>query len=104
MTALLALTLGALATWLLRVGFVTILPADRLPVRLRRALPHVGPAVLAALVISSLAGTGGPAALFTPSAQHVALLAAALVAVRFRNLAAPIAAALLVMLLVGAVA
>ena len=103
MTALLALSLGALATWLLRVGFIALLPADRLPAALRRALPHVGPAVLAALVVSSLAGSGGPAALFAPSAQHVALLAAALVAVWIRNLAAPIAVAVLVMLVAGAV-
>ncbi len=80
MTALVALSLGALATWLLRVGFITLLPADRLPARLRRALPHVGPAVLAVLVVSSLAGPGGLSALLTPSAQHAALLAAALVA------------------------
>lgn len=103
MSALIALSAGALATWLLRVGFITLLPADRLPVRLQRALRYVGPAVLAALVVSSLAGRAGPPALVQPSAQHLALLAAALVALRIRNLAAPLGAALLVMVVAGAV-
>jgi branched-subunit amino acid transport protein len=103
MSAFVALALGALATWLLRVSFITLLPADRLPDRLRRSLRHVGPAVLAALVVTSLMGTGGPAALAAPSAEHVALLAAGVVAWRFRNLVAPITAAVLVMLVVGAV-
>ena len=103
MSAFIGLSLGALATWLLRVGFITLLPADRLPEGLRRALRHAGPAVLAALVVTSLVGHSGPAALVQPSAQHLALLAAALVAWRVRNVAAPIAVALLVMMIAGAV-
>jgi branched-subunit amino acid transport protein len=102
MSAFVALSLGALATWLLRVAFIAVLPADRLPEGLLRALRHVGPAVLGALVVTTLVGHDGLPALFVPSARHLALLAAALVAVRFRNLAAPIAAALLVMLVAGA--
>ena len=58
--------------------------------------------MLAALVVTSLMGSGGPAMLADPSAEHVALLAAGVVAWRFRNLVAPIAAAVLVMLVVGA--
>jgi branched-subunit amino acid transport protein len=103
MSALVALSIGALATWLLRVSFITVFPADRLPARVRRPLPHVGPAALAALIVSGLAGPGGPAAVFTPAAEHIALLAAGLVAWRFRNLVAPIVAALLVMSIEGAV-
>jgi branched-subunit amino acid transport protein len=95
----LALSLGALATWLLRVSFIGLLPADRLPAAVRRSLPHVGPAVLGALVVTGLVGQGGPAALLQPSPRHLALLAAGLVAWRIRNLAAPMAAALAVMLL-----
>ena len=94
---MLALSLGALATWLLRVSFIGFVPADRLPAAVRRALAHVGPAVLGALVVTGLIGHRGPAALLVPSASHLALLVAGLVAWRIRNLAAPIAAALAVM-------
>jgi branched-subunit amino acid transport protein len=101
MTVLLALSGGALTTWLLRISFITLLPADRLPPRLRRSLRHAGPAVLGALVVTGLAGHGDAAALLVPSARHLALLVAGLVAWRFRNLAAPIAAALAVMVVAG---
>jgi len=101
MSALLALSAGALATWLLRVSFLTLLPADRLPAQLRQALRHIGPAALGALIVSSLVGQGGLPALVIPSAEHVALLAAGLVAWRIRNLAAPMAAALAVMTVAG---
>lgn len=98
MTTLLAC---AAATWLLRVALITILPADRLPDRVRNALPHVGPAVLGALIIGGLTRDGGPAALFVPSAAPLALLAAGVVAWRVKGLATPMAAALLVMLAAG---
>jgi branched-subunit amino acid transport protein len=103
MTGLLALSGGALATWLLRVSFITLVPADRLPPGLWRALRHAGPAVLSALIVTGLAGHGDAAALLVPSARHLALLIAGLVAWRFRNLAAPIAAALAVMVVAGLV-
>lgn len=104
MTGLLALSGGALTTWLLRVSFITLLPADRLPPRVRRSLRHAGPAVLSALIVTGLAGQGGAAALLVPSARHLALLVAGLVAWRVRNLAAPIAAALAVMVVAGLLA
>jgi branched-subunit amino acid transport protein len=99
MSALVALSLGALATWLIRVSFIAVFPAERLPAGVRPTLPNVGPAALAALVVTGLAGDGGPAALFTPSAGHLAVLAAGLLAWRFRNLLAPIAAALVIVLI-----
>jgi branched-subunit amino acid transport protein len=102
MSALLTLSACAAATWLLRVTFITVLPADRLPDAVHRALRYAGPAVLGAMVVTSLIGPGGLPAL-APSARHLALLAAAIVAWRVRNLAAPIAAALIVMIVVGAV-
>jgi branched-subunit amino acid transport protein len=101
MSALLVLSACALATWLLRVSFLNLLPADLLPAGLRRALNNVGPAALGALVVTGLVGHGGLPALLVPSAQHVALLVAALVAWRIRNLAAPMAAALAVMIASG---
>jgi branched-subunit amino acid transport protein len=61
MTALLALTGAVLVTWVLRVLVITVLPASRLPDRVRQTLPDVGPAVLAALVAAALfAAPGGP--------------------------------------------
>jgi branched-subunit amino acid transport protein len=73
-----------------------------LPGAAHRALRYAGPAVLGAMVVTSLIGPDGLAAL-APSARHLALLAAALVAWRVRNLAAPIIAALAVMLVAAAV-
>ena len=103
MSALLTLSACAVATWLLRVTFITVLPADRLPDAVHRALRHAGPAVLGAMVVTSLIGPDGLAAL-APSTRHLALLAAGIVAWRVRNLAAPIAAALVVMIVAGVVA
>ena len=94
----------AAATWFLRVVLITVLPADRLPARVRDALPHVAPAVLAALIAGGLVRGDGLRGLFVPTPTHLALLAAGVVAWRFRNLAAPIAAALLVMLAAGLLA
>lgn len=99
MSALLALSAGALATWLLRIGFIALLPADRLPPGLRRTLRHLSPAVLGTLAVTGLIGHGGLPALLTPSTGHLALLAAALFAWRIRNPAVPVAAAVLVVLL-----
>jgi uncharacterized membrane protein len=52
MTALLIVLGASLATWLLRIGFITVLPAERLPARVQRAFDDVAPAVLAAIVVS----------------------------------------------------
>ena len=94
MTAVLTLFGGAVASYLLRVLLLAVVPAERLPARVREALPHVGPAVLAALIVGTLAHTPSVAA-------ALALLAAGLAAWRFRSLAAPMAAALLVMTTAG---
>ena len=88
----------AAVTWVLRVLLIVAVPADRLPDRVREALPDVGPAVLAALIVGSLVHGGGLLALVTPTPPHLALIAAGAVAWRFRSLAAPMAVALLVVL------
>jgi branched-subunit amino acid transport protein len=100
----LALAVGALATWLLRAGFIALLPADRLPPRVRRALRHVGPAVLGGMIVTMLVGHGGLTALVTPRPEHVALLAAGLVAWRVRTVLAPMVVALAVMVAAGLLA
>lgn len=63
MTGMTALLLVALASWLLRIGFVVLLPAHRLPDAARGALGHVAPAALAAIVavdlVQLVTGSGG---------------------------------------------
>ena len=94
MTALLVLLAVAAGAWALRVGFVTIIDVETLPAPVREALDHVGPAVLAALIITTLAHGNGHAGL-RPSLPVVAgLIAAALVALRTGNLLWPLAAAM----------
>jgi branched-subunit amino acid transport protein len=50
MTALLAMVLLGAGSWLLRVMFILVVPAERIPPKVREALGHLPPAVLAALV------------------------------------------------------
>jgi branched-subunit amino acid transport protein len=54
-TSVLVLLLAAVATWLLRVCFITLVPASTLPTRVRLALDDVRPAVMAALLVTHLA-------------------------------------------------
>ena len=104
MTALPLLAVGALVTYVLRIGFITLLPAERLHPRVRRTLRHVGPAVLGAMIVTMLVGHGGLRALATPDARHLALLVAAVVAWRVRHVAVPMAAALAVVVAAGLLA
>ncbi|MET9315864.1 AzlD domain-containing protein [Kribbella sp. NPDC003505] len=54
MTALLALlALGAIS-WVLRIIFITLVPADRLPARLRDGLEYLAPAVLSSIIAVEL--------------------------------------------------
>lgn len=64
MTGFIASVGAAVATYVLRILLITLVPASRLPDSVRRLLPHVGPAVLAALVAAALfrpSGTLQPA-------------------------------------------
>src|SRR4029079_7310433 len=54
MSAILVLLLGAIGTYLLRLLFITLIPAHRLPDRARAALQLVGPAALAALIATDI--------------------------------------------------
>ncbi|MGZ4602806.1 MAG: AzlC family ABC transporter permease, partial [Kineosporiaceae bacterium] len=53
----LALSLVALASWLLRIGLIVIVPVSRLPGTLRSSLDHLAPAVLASIVTVDLSHT-----------------------------------------------
>jgi branched-subunit amino acid transport protein len=82
----LALVLLGLASWLLRIGLLVLVPASRLPAAVRGALVHVAPAVLAPLLALDLlqALRATPA---TAGATAAAAVAIAAVAWRTRNVA-----------------
>lgn len=83
------IVLSALATYGLRAAFLVGDPArPRLPAWLSRGLPYVAPAVLAALVTSSLAAVDDSAML---AIRAVSLAGAALVAWRTESVLASLA-------------
>jgi branched-subunit amino acid transport protein len=89
MTAVLVLGLAAVVTWGLRILFISLVPAARLPEHVQAALGDVAPAVMAALVVGSLTHGRGVAGL-VPSDVAAAVLAAA-VAWWTRNLGLTVA-------------
>jgi branched-subunit amino acid transport protein len=101
MTAFLVLFAAGAVSWLLRVLFITLVPASRLPAGLRSALEHGGAAVPAALIATALAHQGGPAALVVPSPALLALVASGAVAWWTRQLAATVAAGVAAFWLLG---
>jgi branched-subunit amino acid transport protein len=54
-TGLAVLAAAGALSWVLRIGLITLLPAERLPAAFRAALDHLAPAVLAAIVATELA-------------------------------------------------
>jgi branched-subunit amino acid transport protein len=88
MTVPIVLLLAAVSTWLLRVFFITLVPAGLLPARVRAALDDVAPAVMAALIVTHLAGGKGVGGL-VPS-DLAAALVAAVVAWRTEQLSATV--------------
>ncbi len=82
----LALLAGVAVTYVLRITFIALVPADRLPRGIRDALDDVGPAAMAAILATHLAHGGTPPS--PPTLVGVAVAAA--VAWRTRNLAATV--------------
>jgi branched-subunit amino acid transport protein len=76
----------AVGTFVLRAGPALLLADRELPGPVRRALRNVGPAVLAALVVVSVAAGGNGAAPGVEVAEVVALVVAGVVAWWRRNL------------------
>jgi branched-subunit amino acid transport protein len=95
-TTVLVLFAVAAGTWALRVAFVTIVDVDTLPSLAREALDYVGPAVLAALIVTTLAHGEGHTGLRPSPPEIAGLVAAALVALRTGSLLWPLAAAMAV--------
>lgn len=83
MTAVLMLTAAVLITWAMRVVFITVVPAGRMPTRIQRALDDVAPSVMAAIVALELAG--GHAGSGLPPVEAGGALVGAVVAWRTRN-------------------
>lgn len=98
-----ALTLAAVAvgSWGLRSAFITVVDVDDLPAVVRGALDQIGPAVMAGLVVTSIAHGEGHAGLVTPPAELAGLAAAALIALRFGSLLWSVAGAVGAYLVVG---
>jgi branched-subunit amino acid transport protein len=81
MNDLVVLLLLGLASWVMRVGLLVLLPASRLPAAVRASLDHLAPAVLAAILVLDLgdsvtAAPGGGSAIATLAAGGVIGIAA----------------------------
>jgi branched-subunit amino acid transport protein len=88
MSVLLLVLASTLVTWGARVLLIGVVPADRLPARLRPVLDDVAPIVLAAMLATTLVAGGGRAAATSPTT--LALLAGATVAWRTGHLVATV--------------
>lgn len=86
---LLIVLAAAVGTWVLRVAFITLVPAEQLPGRIRRALDDAGPVVLAAMVAHAAVAGHGTGLRLVPMA--VGGVAAALVAWRTASLVGTVA-------------
>ncbi|TCO45607.1 branched-subunit amino acid transport protein [Kribbella antiqua] len=94
------LLLGAVS-WVLRIAFITLLPADRLPARLKSGLEYLAPAVLASIVAVELVALVRDA---QPADAGVLLAAGAaigIVAYRTRNVSIACALGVGVVLILG---
>jgi branched-subunit amino acid transport protein len=98
-TALITCAAAAAVTWLLRILPITVAPATRLPTAVQRCLPHVAPAVLAALTAAAVLGAPAGA---TPAFLTGALVTG-LVAWRSHGIVLPVAAGLIAVAVAGAV-
>lgn len=88
---------ASVVSWLLRVGFITIVPARRLPDGFRRVLDSTAVAALAALLATGLArGSGTPGVGPVPPVL-VAAAVAALVAWRTRRMGLTVGVAVAVL-------
>lgn len=94
---------GAAGTYALRLSFIGLLPPDRLPARLYQSLRFVPPAVLAALILPGLVGSGATLNLSPPNPRVIAGLLAGLIAWRTHNSWLAIAAGMATLWILSAV-
>lgn len=88
---------GAVVSWLLRIGFIVIVPARRLPESVRRLLDRTALAALAALLATALAHDPTPAGLLHVPPALGATVVGALVSARTRNMGLTVLAAVAAM-------
>jgi branched-subunit amino acid transport protein len=92
------LALGV-ACYALRLCFVLFVPASRLPGPIQRALGHVAPAMLAALVAVSIVKGASGVTLAATAGSVVALTAVAVIAWRTHSLTLTVGIAVLAVVL-----
>lgn len=85
MNVWLVFILGGLGTYLIRASFILAGPTVELPSWCRRALKYVAPAVFAAIVAPPVLGDEGLAGVARPDARLLAIVAAAIIAYRTRD-------------------
>lgn len=76
---------GLLGTYLTRLSFILLIPADRVPRVLHRGLKYIPPAVLSAILLPELVIRDGALDLALSNHRLVAGIIAALVAWRLKN-------------------
>lgn len=76
---------GMVATYLIRLSFIALLPHERLPALFRRGLTYVPPAILSALIFPEILRTDGYLDLSPGNPRLLAGIVAALVAWRTRS-------------------
>jgi len=76
---------GMVATYLTRLSFIVLIPADRVPRVLRRGLKYIPPAVLSAILLPELVIRNGTLDLALSNDRLMAGIIAALVAWRLKN-------------------
>jgi branched-subunit amino acid transport protein len=94
------LLLGAVS-WVLRIAFITLLPAERLPARLRDGLEYLAPAVLASIVAVELVALVRDAQPADAAVLVAAGAAIGVVAYRTRNISIACALGVGVVLILG---
>jgi len=93
---------GLLVTYLTRLSFILLIPADRVPRVLGRGLKYVPPAVLSAILLPQLVIRDGTLDLALSNHRLIAGIIAALVAWRLRNTWLTIAAGMVALWLLMA--
>jgi len=94
---------GALATFAIRLSFIALVPPDRLPESVRRALRLVPPAVLSAIILPAVVAPSGQPALVLSNDRLWAALLAMLVAWRTRSTWLTIAVGMLALWCLGSI-
>ena len=93
---------GLLGTYLTRLSFILLVPADRLPRVLHHGLKYIPPAVLSAILVPELVIRDGSLDLTLSNHRLLAGILAALVAWRLKNTWLTIAAGMLALWLLMA--